>query len=44
VEFQNERLERMLIADEHAFQHGCHRVEIYGSAGSAGSRSWARCE
>jgi Fur family transcriptional regulator, ferric uptake regulator len=32
VEFQNERLERMLpiIADEHAFQHQRHRVEIYG--------------
>lgn len=32
VEFQNERLERMLpiIADEHAFQHLRHRVEIYG--------------
>ncbi len=31
VEFQNERLERMLpvIADEHAFQHSRHRVEIY---------------
>ncbi len=32
AEFQNERLERMLpvIADEHAFQHQRHRVEIYG--------------
>jgi len=32
VEFQNDRLERMLpvIADEHAFQHQRHRVEIYG--------------
>jgi Fur family ferric uptake transcriptional regulator len=32
VEFQNERLERMLpiIADEHAFQHQRHRVEVYG--------------
>jgi Fur family ferric uptake transcriptional regulator len=32
VEFQNERVERMLpiIADEHAFQHSRHRVEIYG--------------
>jgi Fur family transcriptional regulator, ferric uptake regulator len=32
VEFQNERLERMLpiIADEHGFQHERHRVEIYG--------------
>ncbi len=32
VEFQNERLERMLpiIADEHAFQHQWHRVEIHG--------------
>lgn len=32
VEFGNERLERMLpiIADEHAFQHQRHRVEIYG--------------
>jgi Fur family ferric uptake transcriptional regulator len=32
VEFQNERLERMLpiIADEHGFQHRRHRVEIYG--------------
>ena len=32
VEFQNERLERMLpvIADEHGFQHQRHRVEIYG--------------
>lgn len=32
VEFQNERLERMLpiIADEHAFLHQRHRVEIYG--------------
>ena len=32
VEFQNDRLERMLpiIADEHAFQHRRHRVEIYG--------------
>lgn len=32
AEFSNERLERMLpiIADEHAFQHRHHRVEIYG--------------
>ncbi|MGH7518606.1 MAG: Fur family transcriptional regulator [Gemmatimonadales bacterium] len=32
VEFQNERLERMLpiIADEYAFQHQWHRVEIHG--------------
>ncbi|HXE58779.1 MAG TPA: Fur family transcriptional regulator [Gemmatimonadales bacterium] len=32
VEFSNERLERMLpiIADEHAFQHHRHRVELYG--------------
>jgi Fur family transcriptional regulator, ferric uptake regulator len=32
VEFHNERLERMLpvIADEHAFKHSRHRVEIYG--------------
>jgi Fur family transcriptional regulator, ferric uptake regulator len=32
AEFQNERLERMLpiIADEHAFQHQQHRVEIHG--------------
>jgi len=32
VEFQNERLERMLpiIADEHGYQHQRHRVEIYG--------------
>ncbi len=32
VEFANDRLERMLpiIADEHAFQHQHHRVEIYG--------------
>jgi Fur family ferric uptake transcriptional regulator len=32
VEFQNDRLERMLpiIADEHAFQHQRHRVEVYG--------------
>lgn len=32
VEFQNERLERMLpvIADEHGFQHHRHRVELYG--------------
>ena len=32
VEFQNERLERMLpvIADEHAFQHRRHRIEVYG--------------
>ena len=32
LEFQNERLERMLpvIADEHGFQHQRHRVEIYG--------------
>jgi Fur family transcriptional regulator, ferric uptake regulator len=32
VEFQNERLERMLpvLADEHGFQHHRHRVEIYG--------------
>jgi Fur family ferric uptake transcriptional regulator len=32
VEFQNERLERILpiIADEHAFQHQQHRVEIHG--------------
>lgn len=31
-EFANERLERMLpvIADEHAFQHRRHRVEVYG--------------
>jgi Fur family ferric uptake transcriptional regulator len=33
VEFANERLERMLpvIADEHAFQHRRHRVEIFGT-------------
>jgi Fur family ferric uptake transcriptional regulator len=32
VEFQNERLERMLpiIADEHGFQPQRHRLEIYG--------------
>jgi len=32
VEFQHERLERMLemIADEHRFLHQRHRVEIYG--------------
>ncbi|HEU5041687.1 MAG TPA: Fur family transcriptional regulator [Gemmatimonadales bacterium] len=32
VEFQNVQLERMLpmIADEHAYQHQRHRVEIYG--------------
>jgi Fur family ferric uptake transcriptional regulator len=32
VEFQNERLERMIpiIADEYAFQHQRHRVEVYG--------------
>ncbi|MGN6392387.1 MAG: Fur family transcriptional regulator [Gemmatimonadales bacterium] len=32
VEFQHERLERMLpvLADEHGFQHQRHRVEIYG--------------
>jgi Fur family ferric uptake transcriptional regulator len=32
VEFVNERLERMLdmIADEHAFLHRRHRVEIFG--------------
>jgi Fur family ferric uptake transcriptional regulator len=32
IEFQNERLERMLpiMADEHGFQHQRHRVEIYG--------------
>ncbi len=32
VEFSNDRLERMLpiIADEHAFQHQRHRVELYG--------------
>jgi len=32
LEFTNESLERMLpiIADEHAFQHQRHRVEIYG--------------
>jgi Fur family ferric uptake transcriptional regulator len=32
VEFQNERLERMLpiIADEHGFQPRRHRVEVYG--------------
>jgi Fur family ferric uptake transcriptional regulator len=32
LEFQNERLERMLpiIADEHGFQHARHRVEIHG--------------
>ena len=33
VEFENERLERMLpvVADEHAFQHRRHRVEIFGT-------------
>ena len=33
VEFANERMERMLpiIADEHAFQHQRHRVEIFGT-------------
>jgi Fur family transcriptional regulator, ferric uptake regulator len=32
IEFQNDRLERMLpiIADEHGLQHQRHRVEIYG--------------
>jgi Fur family transcriptional regulator, ferric uptake regulator len=32
IEFQNDRLERMLpiIADEHGFQHQRHRLEIYG--------------
>ena len=32
VEFTNDRLERMLeiIADEHAFLHRRHRVEVYG--------------
>jgi Fur family transcriptional regulator, ferric uptake regulator len=32
VEFQHERLERMLpvIADEHGFQHRRHRIEVYG--------------
>jgi Fur family ferric uptake transcriptional regulator len=32
VEFANDRLERMLpiIADEYAFQHQRHRVEVYG--------------
>ena len=32
TEFANERIERMLpiVADEHAFQHSHHRVEIYG--------------
>ncbi len=32
LEFQNERLERMLpiIADEFQFQHQRHRVEVYG--------------
>ena len=32
IEFTNESLERMLpiIADEHAFQHQRHRLEIYG--------------
>lgn len=32
IEFTNELLERMLpvIADEHAFHHQRHRVEIYG--------------
>ena len=35
VEFQNVQLERMLpiIADEHAYQHRRHRVEIYGVCG-----------
>lgn len=33
VEFANERLERMLpvIADEYAFRHQRHRVEIFGT-------------
>ncbi len=32
VEFDNERLERMLpvIADEHGFAHAHHRVEVFG--------------
>jgi Fur family ferric uptake transcriptional regulator len=32
VEFTNERLERMLeiVADEHAFLHRRHRIEVYG--------------
>jgi Fur family ferric uptake transcriptional regulator len=40
VEFQNERLERMLpiIADEHAYQHQRHRVEIYGVCGDCRRR------
>jgi Fur family ferric uptake transcriptional regulator len=40
VEFQNERLERMLpiIADEHAYQHQRHRVEIYGVCGECRRR------
>ena len=46
VEFQNERLERMLpvIADEHAFQHQRHRVEIYGVCRECRQRELAHCE
>jgi Fur family ferric uptake transcriptional regulator len=40
LEFQNDRLERMLpiIADELAFQHQRHRVEIYGVCRSCRQR------
>ncbi len=40
VEFTNDRLERMLpvLADEHAFQHQRHRVEIYGVCRSCRGR------
>jgi Fur family transcriptional regulator, ferric uptake regulator len=42
-EFANERLERMLpvIADEHAFQHRRHRVEVYGVCGDCRRRELA---
>jgi Fur family transcriptional regulator, ferric uptake regulator len=40
VEFQNERLERMLpiLADEHGYEHQRHRVEIYGVCGDCRRR------
>ena len=45
VEFQNERLERMLpiIADEHAFQHQQHRVEIHGVCPDCRRRDLGSC-
>lgn len=46
VEFSSERLERMnaLIAEEHGFRHGHHRLEIYGVCRACQGRDAASLE